>query len=49
MIEYVIQCKPLNVITLGQVQTDNINQMIIITHSSHTETTALIVPETLSM
>jgi hypothetical protein len=24
----VIQCKPLNVITLGQCQTDNINQMI---------------------
>ncbi len=49
MIEYVIQCKPLKMITLGQVQTDNFNQMKIITNSSHTKTTALIVPETLSM
>ncbi len=33
---FVLQCKPLNVITLGQVQTDNINRMIIITESSCT-------------
>jgi hypothetical protein len=31
----VIQCKPLNVITLGQAQIDNINRMITISDSSH--------------
>jgi hypothetical protein len=30
------QWKPVNVITLGQTQTDNNNQMKIITDSSHT-------------
>jgi hypothetical protein len=29
-----LQCKPLNVIALGQTQTENINQMIIITDYS---------------
>ncbi len=33
-----VQCKPLNVITLGHAQTDNYNQMIIITESSQTLT-----------
>jgi hypothetical protein len=32
----ILECKPLNVIALGQAQTDNINQMIIITDSSCT-------------
>jgi hypothetical protein len=31
-----LQCKPLNVIALGQVQTDYINRMIIIKDLSHT-------------
>jgi hypothetical protein len=35
-----IQWKSLNVITFGQIQTDNINQMIIIKNSSHPLITA---------
>jgi hypothetical protein len=33
------QRKLLNVIALGQVKTDNINQMMIITDSSHKQNT----------
>jgi hypothetical protein len=44
-----IHCKALNVITLGQVQTDNINQMIIITDSGHAYITVLSSVRALSL
>jgi hypothetical protein len=37
----VTNCKLLNVTTLGQTQTDNINQIITITDLSHTLITSL--------
>ena len=31
---YILQCKPLNLITLGQLQRDNINRMITLTEDN---------------